>query len=178
MRWNEIDQQVCSIARTLAVIGDRWTLLVLRDLFLGTRRFEDFCRQLGISRPALTSRLRKLEELEVLEKRPYQQRPQRFEYHLTEKGLDLYPIIMTMARWGDRWQDDGNGAPLEYRHKRCGKITQPVMCCSECNEPMHPQDVTPLVGPGLRAAIEAAGDEAAETKLPHFLQATFHENKS
>ena len=170
MRWNEIDQEVCSVARTLAVIGDRWSLLVLRDLFLGTRRFGDCCQRLDISRPALSARLRKLEEQGVLTKRLYQERPRRFEYHLTEKGLDLYPIMMTMARWGDRWQNDGNGPPLEYLHNSCGHKTQPVLHCSECEEPLLPFDVTPLVGPGLQAAINAARDK--EVKLPPFLRAS------
>jgi DNA-binding HxlR family transcriptional regulator len=168
MRWSEIDQQTCSVARTLAVIGDRWSLLVLRDLFLGTRRFEDFCRQLGISRPALTKCLRKLEEHGVLEKRQYQSRPPRSEYHLTAKGLDLYPVMMTMASWGDRWQDDGNGAPIEYLHSSCGHKTRPTMHCSECHEPLHPHEVRPLLGPGLRAAT--AGQPIPISELQPFLR--------
>jgi DNA-binding HxlR family transcriptional regulator len=170
MKWNEIDQQTCSIARTLAVIGDRWSLLVLRDVFLGTRRFEDFCRQLGISRPSLTKCLRKLEEHGVLTKRQYQDRPPRSEYHLTEKGMDLYPVMMTMAGWGDRWQDAGEGAPIEYVHRSCGHKTQPIMVCTECHEPLRPGDVTPVIGPGLIAA--AGGEKIPREKLPPFLRRT------
>lgn len=169
MKWSEIDQETCSVARTLAVIGDRWSMLIIRDTFLGTRRFEDFCRQLGISRPALTDRLRKLQQQGVLEKQPYQNRPPRFEYRLTEKGLDLYPIIMTMARWGDKWQDDGNGPPLEYKHLSCGHKTQPVMCCSECEQPLQAKEVLPQVGPGLRAALKNVSPETANNTLPPFL---------
>ena len=170
MKWSEIDQQTCSVARTLAVIGDRWSMLIIRDTFLGTRRFEDFCRQLGISRPALTDRLRKLEQQGVMEKQPYQDRPPRFEYRLTEKGLDLYPIIMTMARWGDRWRDDGNGPPLEYKHLSCGHKTQAVMCCSECEKPLKAREVLPMVGPGLAAALKNVSPETANDQLPPFLQ--------
>jgi DNA-binding HxlR family transcriptional regulator len=169
MKWSEIDQETCSVARTLAVIGDRWSMLIIHDTFLGTRRFEDFCRQLGISRPALTDRLRKLEHYDVLEKQPYQDRPTRFEYRLTEKGVDLYPIIITMVCWGDKWQDDGNGPPLEYQHLSCGHKTQPVMCCSECAKPLHAREVLPQLGPGLKSALENVSPETANNTLPPFL---------
>lgn len=170
MKWSELDKETCSMARTLSVVGDRWSLLILRDIFLGRRRFEDLCTQLGISRPALTQRLRKLEQNEVLQKRAYQDNPPRFEYHLTEKGIDLYPIIMTMAQWGDKWKDDGNGPPIEYQHQLCGHKTKPVMCCSECNEPLNAWEVSPKIGPGLRAAMNKSSEPFAEEKLPPFLR--------
>jgi DNA-binding HxlR family transcriptional regulator len=91
MRWNKLEEEACSVARTVSVIGDRWTLLILRDCFLRVRRFEEFQARLGITRPLLASRLRKLVKDFVLAKVPYQQRPLRYEYRLTEKGLDLYP---------------------------------------------------------------------------------------
>ncbi|MFT4824301.1 MAG: DNA-binding HxlR family transcriptional regulator [Halioglobus sp.] len=170
MKWSEIDSQTCSVARTLSVIGDRWSLLILRDIFLGTRRFEDLCKQLGVSRPALTQRLRKLEQQDVLHKRAYQDKPTRFEYHLTEKGVDLYPIIMTMAQWGDKWQGDGNGPPIEYQHKTCGHKTQAVMCCSECDEPLNAWEVSPQIGPGLKAAMAKATNKTIEENLPRSLR--------
>lgn len=101
MKWSELDQQRCSVARAVSVIGDRWTLLVLRDCFLGLRRFEDFQQQLGIARPVLAERLRKLVDAGVLKKVAYQQAPVRHEYRLTAKGLDLHPVMMTLVHWGD-----------------------------------------------------------------------------
>ena len=102
MRWNEISGMQCSVARALSVIGDRWTLLVLRDAFLRTRRFEDFQRQLGVTRHLLAGRLKKLVAAGILEKVRYQEKPARYEYRLTEKGRDLHPVIVSLLRWGDR----------------------------------------------------------------------------
>ncbi|MEP5763264.1 MAG: helix-turn-helix domain-containing protein [Halieaceae bacterium] len=155
MRWEDIDQQACSVARTLAVIGDRWTLLILRDAFLGTRRFEAFQRSLGISRHRLSDRLNKLVQQGVFNREAYQQRPQRFEYRLSRKGLALYPVMMTIAQWGNEWCDDGNGAPIEYLHRSCGQHTHAVLSCSECGERLQPAEVSPQVGPGLAAAMES-----------------------
>ena len=172
MRWEDIDQQVCSVARSLAVVGDRWTLLVLRDAFLGTRRFEDFQRQLGISRHRLSDRLGKLVEAGVFNRVPYQQRPVRHEYRLTRKGLGLYPVLMMLAQWGNEWADDGNGPPVEYVHRACGATMHPVMSCSECGERLQPGEVTPVVGPGLRAAMSAGGSmygKAGAPSLPPLL---------
>ncbi|MBU3068908.1 helix-turn-helix transcriptional regulator [Aestuariicella sp. G3-2] len=177
MRWEDIDQQVCSIARALSIVGDRWTLLILRDAFLGTRRFEDFRRQLGVSRHRLTERLNKLVENQVLEKVQYQQRPPRYEYRLTEKGLDLHGVILTLGDWGTRWCSDEAGAPIEYRHRTCGHKARPVLSCSECGEPMEPKTVTPEIGPALQQALDAGagmfpevGSEAdISDKLPPLL---------
>src|SRR5208337_5149640 len=99
MRWNELGEETCSMARTVSVIGDRWTLLILRDCFLRVRRFEDFQERLGITRPILASRLKKLVDEFVLTKVPSQQRPVRYEYRLTPKGLDLYPIALSIGHW-------------------------------------------------------------------------------
>src|SRR5258707_15853049 len=99
MRWNKLEEEACSVARTISVIGDRWTLLILRDCFLRVRRFEEFQTRLGITRPLLASRLRKLVKDFVLAKAPYQQRPLRSEYRLTEKRLDLSPIAISTVHW-------------------------------------------------------------------------------
>lgn len=101
MRWRDIAKEPCSVARTLAVVGDRWTPLVLRETFLRTRRFDDFQARLGLTRHLLADRLGKLVEDRILERVPYQERPQRFEYRLTEKGRDLYPVIVALMAWGD-----------------------------------------------------------------------------
>src|SRR3984893_8499408 len=100
MRWNELSEENCSMARTVSVIGDRWTFLVLRDCFLRVRRFEDFQSRLGITRHVLAGRLRKLTRLGVLDRVAYQDRPRRYEYRLTAKGLDLHPVLLAVMHWG------------------------------------------------------------------------------
>lgn len=143
MRWNELGRQNCSLARTLAVIGDRWTLLVLREAFLRVRRFEDFQKSLGIARQVLSDRLAHLTEAGVLEKRPYQDKPLREEYRLTEKGLDLYPALIGLLEWGDKHYAGPDGPPVLRRHKPCGHDLKTVLTCAECGEPVHPRDVEP-----------------------------------
>jgi len=124
----------CSVARTLEVVGEWWSLLVLRDAFKGVRRFDDFQRSLGIARNILADRLAGLVEHGVLERRLYQERPERYEYRLTAKGLDLYPVIVALLRWGDRWAADEMGPPLVLTHKACGHEGVPVMVCPGCRE--------------------------------------------
>ena len=165
MRWQDIDQQVCAVARTLSIIGDKWTLLIVRDACLGTRRFSDFQRQLDISRHRLADRLGKLVDAGVMEKRAYQERPKRYEYHLTVMGQELSPVILTMARWGNDWLDDGNGPPVEYVHRGCGHIMQAELHCSECDALLDPRDVTPVIGPGLRAALQRGDAGTVDASL-------------
>jgi DNA-binding HxlR family transcriptional regulator len=148
MRWSELEDQACSLSRTLGVIGDRWTLMVLRDCFLRIRRFEDFQSRLGVSRAVLTERLDKLVENFILAKVPYQERPTRYEYRLTPKGLDMYPIIMSMVHWGDVHMAGKKGRPVLHRHQNCGHVFDPVLVCSECNEPVEPRAVDVMAGPG------------------------------
>lgn len=148
MKWNELEEERCSVARTVSVIGDRWTLLVLRDCFLGVRRFEAFQERLGISRPMLADRLRKLVEAGVLSKKQYEQAPARHEYRLTRKGLDLHPVIMAIVHWGDVHMAGRAGRPLLHRHKRCGQLFDPVTVCSECGEPLEAREVEVEAGPG------------------------------
>ncbi|GAB02273.1 helix-turn-helix transcriptional regulator [Acinetobacter venetianus] len=154
MKWEEIGDQPCSVARTLSVLGDRWTMLILRNAFMGVRRFDDFQRSLGLTRHVLSERLKRLVEHEILVKVPYVQRQERFEYQLTEKGLDLYPIILAMVQWADKWMDLGMGKPLEFTHKSCGKKINPKVVCSECNDQIHVQDVRVAAGPGYFAFVE------------------------
>jgi DNA-binding HxlR family transcriptional regulator len=151
MRWNEMDLEACSLARTLSVVGDRWTLLILRDCFLKVRRFEDFQARLGVSRPILADRLQRLVDAFVLTRVAYQEQPLRYEYRLTPKGLDLHPVIMALVHWGDQHMAGRPGRPLLHRHLGCGAVFDPVMVCSECGDPVGPRDVEPLPGPGARA---------------------------
>src|SRR5687767_8277023 len=104
MPRKDLSELECSIARTLEVVGDRWSLLILRDAMYGVKRFDDFQRDLGVARNILTERLTKLTARGVLEKVPYEQRPVRYEYKLTDKGKDLMPVLLTMMTWGDRWE--------------------------------------------------------------------------
>jgi DNA-binding HxlR family transcriptional regulator len=161
MRWEDIDQQTCSVARALAIVGERWTLLILRDAFLGVRRFDQFQHSLGITRHRLSERLGKLVQQGVMVKVPYHQRPLRHEYRLTRMGLGLYPVLMSLARWGDEWLDRGEGPPLEYTHQRCGVKTQPVLACSECGETLRPEEVTPQAGPVLREIAADLDEECS-----------------
>ncbi|MEO0961996.1 MAG: helix-turn-helix domain-containing protein [Pseudomonadota bacterium] len=141
MRWEDLPEQQCSMARTSVVLGDRWTLVILSDVFLGVRRFDDFQKRLGISRTTLANRLRLLEEHGVLTQRQYEDRPPRFEYRLTEKGLGLYPAIIALLDWGDEHYSDEAGPPILRRHKTCGHDFHGVMHCSECGEAVNPRDV-------------------------------------
>lgn len=149
MKWQDVGEQPCSIARSLAIVGDRWTLMVLRSAFLGIRRFDDFQASLGVTRHVLAERLKRLVEADVLQKVPYQDRQERFEYRLTEKGRDLYPVLLALVNWGDKWLDGGLGPPVQYRHNTCGHMFTPTMVCSACGEAVNAREVTPVVGPGL-----------------------------
>jgi DNA-binding HxlR family transcriptional regulator len=163
MRWDEIGQQTCSVARALSVVGERWTLLILRDAFLGTRRFDRFQHDLGITRHRLSERLTKLVEHGVLVKVQYHDRPVRHEYRLTRKGLALYPVLMSLGQWGNEWMDNGEGVPLEYIHQSCGKATEAVLTCSECGEILRPEKVETRLGSPLKdvaALMENEGNRA------------------
>jgi DNA-binding HxlR family transcriptional regulator len=141
MRWDALRQEDCSLSRTLAVIGDRWTLLILRDAFLRVRRFEDFETSLKIARRVLSERLALLVDEGILRKVPYQDRPRRYEYRLTEKGLDLYPAILHLVHWGDKHAPTKAGPPVLHRHRSCGHDFRAVLTCSECGEPVGARDV-------------------------------------
>ncbi|MBI1818412.1 MAG: helix-turn-helix transcriptional regulator [Deltaproteobacteria bacterium] len=151
MRWRDIGDLTCSVARTLSVVGDRWTLLILRDAFLRTRRFEDFQTHLGMTRHRLADRLSKLVEHGIFERARYQDRPERFEYRLTDKGRDLYPVIVSLVGWGDRWMAGKAGAPIELVHRACGHVMTPAFTCPHCRAALSARDVTAQPGPALRA---------------------------
>ena len=141
MKWSDLAQQDCSMSRSVAVIGDRWTLMILRDLFLGVRRFEDFERRLGISRSIIADRLKLLVEEGVLRKEVYQDRPVRHEYRLTDKGLALHPVMMAIVHWGDEHYAGEAGPPMLHRHRACGCDFKPVLTCSECGEAVAAREV-------------------------------------
>jgi DNA-binding HxlR family transcriptional regulator len=143
--------QVCSIARTLEVLGERWTLLVIRDVFNGRRRFDQIQENLGVARNVLSARLARLVDEGILEKRPYQERPPRYEYFLTEKGLDLWPVMITLLHWGDRHLAEDDGPPMLIRHKNCGGLVDDRGTCAECGQRLTARDAYTEHGPGAPA---------------------------
>jgi DNA-binding HxlR family transcriptional regulator len=143
----------CSVARTLEVIGEWWTLLILRDAFLGVRRFDDFQHDLGIARNVLTDRLNTLVDHGVLERHRYQEHPDRFEYRLTDKGLDLHPVLFSLLRWGDRWTGGEEGPPLVLEHRSCGHEITPIMVCPHCREEVNARTIRAYAGPGAKTPV-------------------------
>ena len=139
----------CSVARTLDVVGEWWTLLIVRNIMLGQLRFEAIQGDLGIARNILSDRLNTLVAAGVVKRVKYQDHPERFEYHLTDKGRDLFPVIAALMTWGDRWAAP-EGPPLELRHT-CEGRGHAQMVCSECGEPMDIRHVQAKAGPGVRA---------------------------
>lgn len=155
MKWTQVDSQYCSVARSLAEVGERWTLLVVRDAMLGAKRFSEFVQSSGAARNIIASRLEKLVEAGVLRKSQYQERPARYEYRLTRKGVELWPVIMALVQWGDKWHDGGEGKPMEHVHDRCGQPFHLEPHCSACHEPIRPNEVSVRPGPGTPADHEA-----------------------
>jgi DNA-binding HxlR family transcriptional regulator len=151
MLGNTYDDQVCSIARTLELIGERWTILIIRDAFLGVRRFDEFQRSLGVARNVLQGRLERLVEHGILERKRYQERPERFEYRLTEKGLDLWPVVVSLLAWGDRHAAP-DGAPVLLEHRGCGGRVNDRRICEACGALLGPRDVSARRGPATRHA--------------------------
>jgi DNA-binding HxlR family transcriptional regulator len=138
---NTYEGQTCSVARALEVVGERWTLLILRDSFLGIRRFDDFQRSLGVARNVLNTRLQRLVDTGLLERRPYQERPLRYEYRLTDMGRDLWPALVVLMRWGDRWLAGDGGEPMAVEHRGCGGLVSEDVSCASCGETLGPRDV-------------------------------------
>ncbi len=141
MRRTSFADMNCSVARTLEVIGEWWSMLVVREAFNGVRRFDDFQARLGIARNVLATRLQSLVEHGILDRRLYQDRPERYEYRLTEKGRDLYPVLISMMRWGDRWECPEGGPPVRLTHEKCGHDPDPALVCSHCGEQLVPREV-------------------------------------
>ena len=138
----------CSLARSLQVVGDRWSPLILRDLAFGPLRFEELAEDLGISRNLLTTRLGRLEAAGIVDRVPYQRNPLRHDYELGEAGRQLIPVLMALTVWGDRWTNPEGGPPVLYRHRDCGQVIAPTVACPSCREPVTLDDVDIIGGPG------------------------------
>jgi DNA-binding HxlR family transcriptional regulator len=162
MLGNDYREQNCSIARSLELVGERWTILVLRDVFLGVRRFDALRESLGIARNVLASRLERLVSEGVLEKIPYRERPLRHEYRLTAKGLDLWPVVVELLRWGDRHLASAEGPPIVLRHRGCGGVLGERRICTRCGAPLEVGDVRAEAGPGAAAPRSDSPPPAAE----------------
>jgi len=154
--------QACSIAKSLEVIGERWTLLIVRDVMNGNRRFGELQSSLGVARNVLSARLQRLIDEGILERRAYQQSPARYEYFLTEKGLDLWPSLIALLGWGDRHSAGPEGPPVRIVHKECGGSVSDRGTCERCGQVLNARDARQLPGPGFEAALAArhtAGEE-------------------
>jgi DNA-binding HxlR family transcriptional regulator len=148
----------CSVARAVAVFGDAWTLMILRDCMHGVTRFDEFQKSLQIARNTLSDRLSGLVDAGLLEKRFYQDNPPRYEYLLTDMGYDLFPVISAMLAWGDKWLDEGEGAPVRLHHETCNHDVQPEVVCGHCHEPIVAAEVQFCVGPGFPEKVECGTD--------------------
>ena len=152
--------RACSIARTLDLVGEKWALLAIREVFLGNRRFDEMIRRTGAPRDTLSARLRTLTAAGILERRPYSAHPARYEYRLTAAGRDLYPVIVSLMRWGDQHLAGGDGPPLVLEH-RCGHRLVPQLVCEACGEPVAARDTRPVSASRGVVEDEAEGEPLA-----------------
>ena len=153
----------CSIARSIDLLGDWWTPLVLRDAYFGAKRFEQFQRNLGIGRNVLTQRLNRLVDEGMFERRQYEEHPPRSEYILTDKGRDFFPVLMAMSAWGDRWLAGDDGPPITFKHKACDHTTAAEVVCSNCGERLVYGSVRGSLGPGHPARRAATTGPSRES---------------
>lgn len=136
----------CSVGRTLEIVGERWTILVLREAFYGVRRFDEMLSAVGCARNILSDRLAKLLDEGVLRRTPYRDDGQRerYEYRLTDKGLELFPVLLALLQWGDKWLADAKGPPVEVHHRACQTRVSVEIRCAEGHGPLGPRDTEPL----------------------------------
>jgi DNA-binding HxlR family transcriptional regulator len=143
------ETQTCSVARSLEVVGERWSLLIVRSVLLGMRRFDDLQAELGITRSVLATRLQRLVDEGVLKRVPYQERPTRHEYRATAKGRDLFPVVAHLQRWGDAHYPEPTGPPRLLEHRDCGGGPDDHLLCDRCGEPLGYVNTIAFPGPGL-----------------------------
>jgi DNA-binding HxlR family transcriptional regulator len=155
MQRTRFGDMACSIARTFDVAGEPWSPLILRDIWTGIRRFDDIQRDLGISSKVLAERLARLVENQMLERRAYSEHPPRYDYVLTQKGLEFCDVLLAISAWGDRWTAGDAGPPLLFRHRGCGEVTHGELRCAHCREPLRAADVDVHPGPGARLPAPA-----------------------
>ncbi|HWX51926.1 MAG TPA: helix-turn-helix domain-containing protein [Solirubrobacteraceae bacterium] len=146
-----------SVSRALALVGEKWSLLILREAFFGVRRYGQFARNLGIPRPTLSGRLRTLVDAGLLKRVPYATDPERHEYRLTRAGIDLFPSIVSLMRWGDEHLSGADGPPIVLRHDDCGEVADPFLACRACGGEIDAHNVAPERGAGFIRADGRAG---------------------
>ncbi len=173
MKRTPLSDRPCSIARTVDVIGEWWTPLILRDLMRGNRRFDGLLESLNISRNILTDRLKTLVNEGVVARHRYQSNPDRYEYILTSKGEDLFPVLVTIMGWGDKWTDADCGQQVKLRHVNCGEIIRPIVVCSCCKQELRLHDARianpeslPVQAPPKRQASHNGRAVKAELRKP------------
>jgi DNA-binding HxlR family transcriptional regulator len=157
-------KQNCSIARPLSILGERWTLLVLREISLGNRRFDEIQSELGVATNILSARLTTLTDEGIVQRQRYSEHADRFEYRLTEKGRDLQPILLAFLRWGDKYTAGKAGPPLETVHADCGHVFHMVPTCSHCGEEVEAGSLRPRPGPGATKRQRERGEQLAERR--------------
>jgi DNA-binding HxlR family transcriptional regulator len=163
-RTANYSHESCAVAAALSVVGDPWTLLILRDAFFGVKRFDDWQARLGVARNVLAARLKTLVDHGVMETRLYSAHPPRKDYLLTPRGRDLRPVIMSLKAWGDKHVYGAGAEPMDFIHT-CGAVLKPVMVCEACGEPIRGRDITPRARKGATTVGEAmaeAGTGAAD----------------
>lgn len=163
MRRTRFDTWPCSIARTVDLTGDWWTPLVMREAFYGARRFEEFQRQLGLSRNVLAQRLDRLVGEDMLQRVPYQQHPVRHEYRLTEKGRDFFTVLAAMIRWGDRWFSDPSGPPIQLHDRETGLPIEIAVVDVRTGRPIDIRQIVATPGPGIPKEL---AEQRRETEEP------------
>ena len=175
MQRTDFTAMPCSIARTLAVVGEPWTPLILRDITFGLTRFDELQRDLGVATNVLTDRLNTLVARGLVSREPYQTRPLRHRYQLTEAGAELLPVLLALLAWGDKWAGDGHGAPVTIVHRDCGQPTEGLLVCSVCKRPLATGNVAARTGPGgqrgpgaylLPGFLDAPGRPEAQRTAP------------
>jgi DNA-binding HxlR family transcriptional regulator len=147
--WRDLPRDGCAVGGALEIVGDRWTMMVLRELFLGIRRFGEIQRKTGAAKNILADRLQSLVGHGIVTRVQYQERPTRHEYRLTEKGLDLYPILVGLMAWGAKHAPGAQEPLILVQHKACGTIGLPELTCTGCGEPVGPRDMRALAGPAV-----------------------------
>ena len=148
----DLATMTCSVARAIEIVGDQWTQMIVHELFLGSNRFEQLQRHTRASPHILSQRLKRLEAEDIVRRISYSEHPPRSEYRLTEKGRDLWPVILAYKNWGDRWldgirDDDGNHKQITLTHAACGHVTNPYLACSACGDPIHAVTATAEISP-------------------------------
>lgn len=157
MLGHDYKDQHCSIAASLEIVGQRWSLLIIRDILLGKRRFGEIQESLGVARNVLTDRLRRLEEAGLIEPRPYQEKPRRNEYFLTEKGLDLWPVLVSLIHWGDKHFPRGGERPIVLVHRGCGGEIDDRRICKCCDKRLEVRDAVAISGTASREPASGPG---------------------